>query len=35
MLEVLIHFSGKNLCICRVAPVESEVDYVLLQGEVC
>lgn len=33
-LEVLIHFSWKNLCICHVAPGESEVDFVLLQGEV-
>lgn len=35
MLEVLIHFSWKNLCICHVAPGESEADFVLLQREVC
>lgn len=34
MLEVLTHFSGKNHCICHVAPGVSHADCVLFQGEV-
>lgn len=35
MLEVLTHFSGKNHCICHVAPGGvSHADCVLFQGEV-
>lgn len=34
MLEVLTHFSGKNHCICHVAPGVSHANCVLFQGEV-